>query len=93
MITRPFGHGGWAAGCAGAPPPLHVYDTDSEYANWHPLQRPALRPTPPGPVMVTIPQAAPFGDDPTDRLAQTEPRQQTTGMIGRIGVIRYERPA
>lgn len=92
MITREFGHGGWAAGCAGAPPPLDVYDTDSEYANWHPLARPQLHPTPPGPVMVTIPIAAPFGDDPTDRLAQTEPRQPTAGMIGRRDVI-YAREA
>lgn len=86
MITRDFGHGGWAAGCAGNPPPLDVYDTDSEYANWHPYTRPELFPQHPGPVMAVIPIAAPFGDDPTDRLAQTEPRMQTAGMIGRRDV-------
>jgi hypothetical protein len=87
MITRQFGDGGWAAGCAAAPPPLHVYDTESAAANWFPLPRPALRSTPPGPALVAIPIAAPFGDDPTDPTMQTAPRQQTTGMIGRFRVV------
>lgn len=84
MFTRALGDGGWAAGYAGAPPPLHVYDTESQAANWHPLQRPYLRPTPPGPTMVLIPQpgGAALGDDPTDPTAQTRPRYRCAGMIG-----------
>lgn len=84
MMTRDFGHGGWAAGCANNPPPLHVYDTESEAANWHPLERPYLRPTP-GMIPVQIPQPAgtALGDDPTNPGAQTAPRMQCSGMIGR----------
>lgn len=84
MITREFGHGGYAAGCAGNPPPLHVYDTDSQAANWHPYTRPVLRTQPPGPQWIfTIPTST-FGDDPTDPSQQTRPRIATMGMIGRL---------
>ena len=87
MITRDFGHGGYAAGCASNPPPLHVYDTESEAANWHPLPRIYLRPTPPGPLMVQIPAPGGFaGDDPTDPTQQTVPRIPTLGMVGRFHV-------
>lgn len=86
MITRDFGDGGWAAGCENSPPPLHVYDTESQAANWYPYERPRIRQTHPGPTMVHIPQAAPFGDDPTDPASQTIPRARFTGMIGRAGV-------
>lgn len=84
MITRHFGDGGWSAGCEGNPPPLHVYDHESELANWHPYVRPVLHPTPPGPQMIRIPIAAPFGDDPTDPTMQSKPRLRTTGMVGRL---------
>lgn len=86
MMMRPLGHGGYAAGCQNNPPPLHVYDTDSEAANWHPLPRPFLRPTPPGPTMVRQPLAAPFGDDPIDKANQTMPRVLTNGMVARLNV-------
>lgn len=86
MITRDFGDGGWACGPAGNPPPLHVYDTESEAANWHPYERPFIRPTVPGPTMVSIPspQGNELGDDPTDPTRQTVRRIPTTGMVGRL---------
>jgi hypothetical protein len=85
MMTRDFGHGGWAAGCQYNPPPLHVYDTESIAANWFPYERPFIRPVAPGPVLVQIPQPAgsALGDDPTDAGAQTVPRVVCEGMIGR----------
>lgn len=88
MISRDFTNNGYAAGCAGMPPPLHVYDTDSIMANWHPLPRIIMRPTPPGPVMVQIPTpaGAALGDDPTDPTAQTYPRIRTNGMIGWLNI-------
>ena len=86
MITRGFGHGGYAAACAGNPPPLHVYDTESEAANWHPLPRPFLRATPPGPQMIRIPVPAPYGDDPVDKANQTMPRVKTNGMVARLNM-------
>jgi hypothetical protein len=84
VISRDFGNSGWASAGSGMPPPLHIYDTDSQAANWHPLPRIVFRPTPPGPVMVRIPvpAGAGLGDDPTDPTAQTRPRRQTNGMIG-----------
>lgn len=88
MFTRALGDGGWAAGCAGAPPPLHIYDTQSEAANWHPLERPEIMLTPPGPVLIQIPQpgGAELGDDPLDPTAQTRPRFRCTGMISYLDV-------
>lgn len=83
VITRDDFHGDWAAGCGGAPPPLHVH-ADNPAANWYPAPRPALLPQPPGPQMVHIPIAAPFGDDPLDATAQTVPRFHTGGMVGRL---------
>lgn len=84
-FTRGMGDGGWAAGCEGAPPPLHVYDTESEAARWYPLPRPALyRGAHPGPQIIHIPVPAPYGDDPLDPSAQTQRRIPTTGMIGRL---------
>ena len=84
MITRAFGDGGWAAGCENNPPPLHVYDTESEAANWYPYERPYLFPTPGGPAHVFRIPAGVFGDDPTNPAAQTKPRLATMGMIGRF---------
>lgn len=88
MMSRDYGHGGWAAGCAGNPPPLHIYDTESAAANWYPYERPQLWPTHPGPTMVRIPVPAgnALGDDPTDPAAQTYPRIATAGMCGRFNV-------
>lgn len=82
MLSREFGAG--AAESAGAPPPLHVYDPDCIAANWHPVERPYIRPTPPGPTLVRIPvpAGAELGDDPTNPAAQTRPRARTLGMIG-----------
>lgn len=82
MITRSF-PADWAAGCAGAPPPLHVVD-DNPQANWYPLQRPYLMLTPPGPQLVAQPIAAPFGDDPTDASQQTVLRVHSPGMVARL---------
>lgn len=82
MMTRPL-DADYRAGCAGAPPPLHVTD-DHPGANWYPLARPALIPQPTGPIMVMIPSPAPFGDDPLDPSAQTVRRYATMGMIGRL---------
>ena len=83
MITRPFGDAYEVAGWLN-PPPLLTYNPTAIHAAWHPLVRPYLRPTPPGPEMIHVPVAAPFGDDPTDASAQTIPRLATAGMIGRL---------
>jgi hypothetical protein len=82
MITRGF-PADWQAGCAGAPPPLHVVD-DNPQANWYPLPRPWLMGTPPGPQAVMVPIAAPFGDDPTDASQQTVLRHASPGMVARL---------
>ena len=85
MISRNFHDLGWAAGCAQAPPPLHVYDTQSIAAAWHPLPRVTLLPQHPGPEMVKVPAPGGFaGDDPTDPAGQTIPRISTMGMCGRL---------
>jgi hypothetical protein len=83
LIEKDLDTGTWRASCAGAPPPLHV-TPDHYQAQWVPLARPQLRPTPPGPEMVYIDRVAPFGDDPTDPTQQTVPRYATAGMIGRL---------
>lgn len=88
MITRKFGDGGWAPSCQYAPPPLHVYDTESEQARWFPLARPFLRATPPGPTVIRQPIAAPWGDDPTNPGQQTLPRFGTVGMVARLNLGR-----
>jgi hypothetical protein len=82
MITRNFSQG-YKAGCAGAPPPLHIVD-DNAQSNWYPVGRETYLPHPGGPQLVTIPIVAPFGDDPTDPSQQTEFRYQTAGMVGRL---------
>jgi hypothetical protein len=82
MITRDF-NADWKAGCAGAPPPLHVTD-DNPQANWWPAERPYLMLTPPGPQLVTIAQPNPFGDDPTDTSQQTVLRHHSPGMVARL---------
>ena len=84
MISRDFGST-YRAGCAGAPPPLHVVD-DNPQSAWFPVRRPQLQPHPPGPVMVLIPTPAPFGDDPMDPTAQTARRHGTNGMIARLNL-------
>lgn len=86
MITRPFYDAYQVAGWLN-PPPLMTYNPAAIAAAWHPLQRPYLRPTPPGPTAIYIPVAAPFGDDPTDPSMQTVPRQATAGMIGRLNFL------
>lgn len=78
MITREFG-GDYAAGCAGAPPPLHVHP-DNPGAAWYPLDRIVIMEQPPGPQEIVTP-AVGVGDDPTDPGAQTYPRHTTYGMI------------
>lgn len=85
MITRDFDDGGWAATCEGAPPPLDTA-SDNPQAQWFPLPRPRLFPTPAGPVGVLAPPGPPVGDDPTDPGAQTRRRLPTFGMIGRAEV-------
>jgi hypothetical protein len=82
MITRGF-NSTYRAGCAGAPPPLHITD-DNPASAWFPAERPDLIDQPPGPVMLYIKTPAPFGDDPLNPAAQTVPRHATMGMIGRL---------
>jgi hypothetical protein len=90
MITRDTltTTAGYAAACQSAPPPLHVYDTEQVHANWHPLRRPVLAATPPGPVIVVAPMnpADLYGDDPTDPGRQCAPRAATPGMIARLNI-------
>ena len=85
-LTRKLGDGGWAASCAGNPPPLHVYDTESIAANWYPGPHPGnlMLPQPDGPRYVFNIPSIPFGDDPTNPAQQTKPRIATMGMIGRF---------
>lgn len=88
MITREFGDGGWCAAGAGNPPPLHVRDTESLAANWHPLPRPYLLAQHGGPRMVTIPHLPPdeLGEDPTDPGRCHRPRVASAGMVARLNV-------
>jgi len=81
VITRDFDPA-WQAGCAGAPPPLHVMPGNAQSA-WYPLPRPELAGQPPGPVMVLAPSSS-VGDDPLDPGNQTIPRTLTFGMVGRL---------
>ena len=94
MLTRDFGDGGWKAAGRHNPPPLHVRDTESAAANWYPLRRPALAPTPPGPVLVRIPALPPdeLGEDPTDAARCHTARQPTAGMQGRLNIYAGRRP-
>lgn len=57
-------------------------------ANWHPLERPYLHPTHPGPTMVLIPglPGNTVGEDPTDPARQLRPRLATPGMFARLNV-------
>ena len=80
MITRDLGTAPWRATCAGAPPGLDVA-SDHGPAQWFPLPRVVLFAQPPGPQAVLIPVSAPYGDDPTNPAAQTDPRYTTWGMI------------
>lgn len=84
MITRDLGDN-WAATCEGAPPPLDTA-ADNPQAQWFPLPRPYLFPTPAGPAVTLSPPYPPVGDDPTDAAAQTHRRFPTFGMIGRADV-------
>lgn len=88
MITRDFSDIGYRHTCDGAPPPLHVVDSQSALARWYPLARPVMAPQHPGPIHVPIPipQGSLLGDDPTDPAAQTRKRISTTGMIGRLNI-------
>lgn len=87
-LTRDLGDGGWKATSAGAPPPLHVADTESIRANWYPYQRPVIAPTHPGPLMVAIPglPADEYGEDPTDPARCHNPRQATGGIAARLNI-------
>lgn len=88
MVSRCFCDIGYRHTSDGAPPPLHVADSETAHARWFPLRRPFLAPQHPGPVHVRIPApaGAALGDDPTDPAAQTERRASTTGMIGRLNI-------
>lgn len=88
MITRDFGDGGWKAAGCGNPPPLHVRDTESLAANWHPYTRPHLAPQHPGPLMVVIPHLPPdaLGEDPTDPARCHGARQATPGIAARLDI-------
>lgn len=88
MFTRDVSDIGYRHTCDGAPPPLHVADSQMAMARWWPLPRPDLAPQHPGPIHVNLPwpQGAALGDDPTDPAAQTLPRASTTGMIGRLNI-------
>lgn len=46
--------------------------------------RPVTYTTPEGPTFLGTEPTAPFGEDPTDPTTQPEPREQTTGMVGRL---------
>lgn len=79
---------GYEHTCDGAPPPLHVADSGTALARWHPLPRPVMAPQDLGPwhVRIPAPAGAALGDDPTDPAAQTMSRASTTGMIGRLNL-------
>ena len=76
---------GYKAGCAGAPPPLHVVSANPR-ANHYPLPRPLQAGGHTGPVVVLGgPAYDSLGIDPTDP-ATWEGRgyRQSRGMIGRF---------
>ena len=86
MISRDFGNT-YAPGCQSAPPPLHIYDTDTMAENWCPYQRPALFAAPGiTAVLVPTPMGSDLGDDPTDPARQSVRRFRTNGMAGRFNI-------
>jgi len=86
MISRDWGNT-YGAGCANAPPPLHIYDTDTVAENWHPYERPVLFAAPGiTQVLIPTPQGSELGDDPTDPARQSLRRVQFNGMMGRFNV-------
>ena len=76
---------GYKAGCAGAPPPLHVVSAHKP-ANHYPLPRPIEAGGHVGPVLVLGGAAEPsLGIDPTDSTTwEGRGYRQSTGMIGRF---------
>jgi hypothetical protein len=75
----------YKAGCAGAPPPLHVIAANPA-ARSYPLPRPLQAGGQPGPALVLGgPAYDSLGVDPTDP-ATWAPRgyRQSAGMIGRL---------
>jgi hypothetical protein len=85
MITRRH-FLGYKAGCAGAPPPLHVVAVHPP-ANHYPLPRPVWAGrAEPGPALVLGGAAEPsLGIDPTDPSTWGgRGYRQCTGMIGRF---------
>jgi len=84
MITRRH-FLSYKAGCAGAPPPLHVVSAHPG-ANHYPLPRPLEAGGQPGPTLVAGgPAYQSLGIDPTDP-ATWEGRgyRQCAGMVGRL---------
>ena len=82
MITRRH-FLGYKAGCAGAPPPLHVLSCNP-YANHYPLPRPLQAGGHPGPVLVLGGTGSvSLGIDPTDPSTWGDRGyNQSPGMIG-----------
>lgn len=83
MITRRHFRPLWKAGCAGAPPPLHVAHAVPE-ANWCPLPRPLQAGGHVGPTLVLGGAAeASLGIDPTDPSTwEGRGYSHSHGMIG-----------
>jgi hypothetical protein len=86
MITRRHFHG-YKAGCAGAPPPLHVVSANPQ-ANHYPLPRPLEAGGHVGPVVVLGgPAYDSLGIDPTDPTTwEGRGYRQSAGMIGRFNL-------
>lgn len=84
MITRRH-FLGYKAGCAGAPPPLHVVSS-CDAANHAPLARPLEAGGQPGPALVLGgPAYDSLGIDPTDRSTWGgRGYRQSAGMVGRL---------
>lgn len=85
MLTRRHFHG-YKAGCAGAPPPLHVVSANPQ-GNHYPLPRPIWAGgVAPGPSLVLGGSAEDsLGIDPTDSTTWAgRGYRQSVGMIGRF---------
>lgn len=85
MLTRDIGYGPYRAGCAGAPPPLHIVP-DTAASSWFPVERTSYQNQPPGPQFILAPVVSPYGDDPTDPASQERPHRPMGGMMPRFNI-------
>lgn len=84
-ITKNLDEPTYRAGCAGAPPPLHV-TAHNGGARWFPLGRPTRATGEPGPRRVGSQGPVDVGMDPTDPATHRRPYRPMAGMQARFNL-------